>query len=225
MNLFIDYREKKILPLLQTMCEKNALTCSVTHLPLGDFLLAYNTTGVLVERKSVPDFVSSIRSNRLWDQLLRLMKTETLLGYSLKRKLLLIHGTFDYAEPTPVVWSQLMGAYMEILFVYDIPLILVEDDEAFHECMRILIKREQSGKNDLLPESRWFRKHLSPDLPEMDIKRYVLASLPMVGNVLAKTLLDHFGSIAAVASASEKQLQKVKGIGKAKSKKIYQIFH
>lgn len=225
MNLFVDHREQKVLPVIQDICYTLSITCDVTRLPLGDFLIAHNTIGVLIERKSCSDFLSSLRSNRLWDQLLRFMKTETLLGYTLKRKLLLIHGTFDYIEPSSTFWAPLMGAYMEILFVYDIPILLVEDDDALSECMRIMIQREAAGKNDLLPKSRWFRKHCSQDLPEMDEKRYVLSSVPSVGEVLAENLLDHFGSIAAVASASEKQLQKVEGIGKMKAKKIYQLFH
>jgi DNA excision repair protein ERCC-4 len=227
MNLFIDHRETKVIPILTRICEASDIikTCEVTQLPLGDFLLTFESGGVLVERKSTPDFLSSIRSNRLWDQLLRFMKASTVLGYTVKRKLLIVHGTFDYTELPTAFWSRLMGAYMEILFVYDIPVILTEDDEAFFECMRILIKREKSKKNDLLPQSRWFRKHLSPDLPEMDVKRYVLSSIPTVGDALAGSLLDHFGTIKAVAHASKKQLQRVEGIGNVKAERIYEIFH
>jgi len=226
MNLFIDHREVKVLHLIENFCKRNtSITYEVVQLPLGDFLLTRNKTGVLIERKSASDFLSSIRSNRLWDQLLRFMKASTLLGYTLKRKLLLIHGTFDSFEPADTFWAPLMGAYMEILFVYDIPVILAENDEAFTQFMRILIQREVSGRNDLLPQSRWFRKHCSQDLPEMDKRRYILASIPSVGEVLAGNLLDHFGSVAAVANASEKQLQKVAGVGKMKARKIYHIFH
>ncbi len=217
MKLLVDHREK----IYSTLREMLDIEVDVVNLPLGDFLLVTDSEGVLIERKSIPDFVSSVRSNRLWDQLLRFMKTSELLGYTLKRKLFLLHGSFEYET----FWSPVMGAYMEILFVYDIPILYVENDEALYHCIKILIQREILGKNDLLPGSRWFRKHFSPDLPEMDKKRYVLASLPSVGDLLAKNLLDHFGSIAAVANASEKQLQKVEGIGKVKAKKIHALFH
>ena len=226
MELLVDHREEKVFSVIEHICETIDIpvTFKVTQLPLGDFLLIHHGSGILTERKSAADFLSSVRSNRLWDQLLRFMKAEALLGCDLKRKLLIIHGVFENFESAHF-WSRLMGAYMEILFVYDIPIILTEDDEAFSECFRILIKREYSGKNDLLPQSRWFRKHCSPDLPEMDMKQYILASLPTVGNVLAKNLLDHFGSIRAVANASEKQLQRVEGIGKKKAEKIHHLFH
>ncbi len=227
MNLLIDHREERVLPIIQEICEApdTHIHYEVTQLQLGDFLFTHNSTGILIERKSSSDFLSSIRSNRLWDQLLRFMKVSTLSGYELSRKLLIVHGTFTFLEPSSAFWARLMGAYMEIVFVYDIPVIVAEDDDAFKECMRILIKREQTGKNELPPQSRWFRKHLSSDLPIMDKRKYVLSSVPSIGDVLAESLLDHFGCIAAVASASEKQLQKVEGIGKKKAHNIHEIFH
>jgi ERCC4-type nuclease len=226
MKIFIDHRETAVIPLMEDLCSTYtpSLHSEITQLPLGDFLLVHDH-GVLIERKSAADFISSIRSNRLWDQLLRFMKAEKILEYTLKRKLLLIHGSFEHLEPDMSFWPQIMGAYMEILFVYDTPLILVGTDDQFYTCMRILINRELSGKNDQLPTPRWFRKHCSADLPEMDRKRYVLASLPSIGDVLAGNLLDHFGSLVAVVNASEKQLQRVEGIGKKKARVIYQLFH
>jgi len=226
MKILIDYRETAVLPLMEELCTAHLppLHYEITQLPLGDFLLLH-TGGVLIERKSVPDFLSSIRSNRLWDQLLRFMKADTIRGEKITRKLLLIHGSFDYMEPEKSFWPQIMGAYMEILFVYDTPLMVAETDEQFSECMRILINRELAGKHDLPPNPRWFRKHCAPDLPEMDRRRYVLSALPSIGDVLAANLLDHFGSLAAVVNASETQLRKVEGIGKKKAHILYQLFH
>ncbi|MBU7037070.1 MAG: ERCC4-type nuclease [Theionarchaea archaeon] len=225
MHVLIDYREITVQSLLMSLSGMKTppVHVEVAHLPLGDFFLVSKDTGVLIERKSTSDFISSLRSSRLWDQLLRFMKASTLLGHPLKQKLLIVHGTFD-REP-PVSWPQIMGAYMEILFVYDIPLIVCEDDEALYQCLRILIKREAQGKNEVLPGSHWFRKHCSPSLPEMDLRRYVLASIPSIGDVLAENLLDHFGTIAAVAHATEKQLRRVEGVGKKKAEKIHSIFH
>ncbi|MGD2072435.1 MAG: helix-hairpin-helix domain-containing protein [Candidatus Thorarchaeota archaeon] len=226
MKIIIDHRETTVIPLMEGLCSSYdpPLHHEITQLSLGDFLLIHDHC-VLIERKSAADFISSIRSNRLWDQLLRFMKAETILQHPLKRKLLIIHGSFEQMEPGPSFWPQVMGAYMEILFVYDTPLILARTDDQFHECMRILINRELSGKNDLLPTPHWFRRHCSAHLPEMDRKRYVLSSLPSIGDVLAGNLLDHFGSLVAVVNASEKQLQRVEGIGEKKARVIYQLFH
>jgi len=63
-------------------------------MPLGDLMIVSDSGALVVERKTVSDFVNSIRSNRLWAQLLGLMKTEEILGSEVKRRLLVIHGGF-----------------------------------------------------------------------------------------------------------------------------------
>ena len=91
MRLFVDYRERGVRWVIDGLFED----VEFIQLPLGDYLLAYEDGSVLVERKTARDFVSSVRSNRLWDQLLRLMKAKEVLGYVIKRRILLIHGDFE----------------------------------------------------------------------------------------------------------------------------------
>lgn len=219
-----------MIELLEGLCEE----ISFIQLPLGDYLLISDSEAIVVERKSVNDFLSSIRSNRLWDQLLRMMKTERVLGYLLKRRILLIHGNFDeyfkslyYGSEHDLLvhWSQLMGAYLEIVYVYNTPLIHAESDVAFRAFMKILLKRETSGLNDKLPDAKWYRKPARADLPVKDRKKYILSSLPYVGNRIAEYLLIHFNTIAELASASIEELQKVPKIGKKKAELIYKMFH
>jgi len=230
MKLLVDHRERSLAEVLADVCEEVAFT----QLPIGDYLLASDSGAVLVERKTVTDFLSSVRSNRLWDQLLRMMKAEKVLGHQIKRKILLIQGDFkDYFEAIEyssqrsllVHWSQLMGAYMEIVYVYNTPIIHAEDETSLKAFMRILIKRETSGMNDKLPDARWYRKPARADLPVRDRKKYILASLPYIGEVLAENLLDHFATISEVACAPVEELQKVPKIGKKKAEIIYNMFH
>jgi ERCC4-type nuclease len=120
---------------LENMCQE----ISFAQLPIGDYLLVSDSTAVIIERKTVNDFLSSVRSNRLWDQLLRMMKTEKVLGYEIKRRILLLHGNFqdylfeaDYGNPEDMLkhWSQPIGAYLEIIYVYNTPIIHAESDTA-----------------------------------------------------------------------------------------------
>lgn len=230
LKLLVDNREKIHARSLDGICEE----VSFAQLPVGDYLLAFGSEAVIVERKSVKDFLVSVRSNRLWDQLLRIMKTEKVLGFEVKRRILLIHGNFDdylsainYENQENLLkyWSQLMGAYMEIIYVYNTPIIHAENDHAFRSFMRILVKREQAGKNDKLPEARWYRKPARADLPVKDRKRYILSALPYIGDKLAENLLSHFDTISHVACASIKDLQNVPKIGKKKAELIYNMFH
>ena len=230
LRLLVDYREGKIADLLEGVCEQ----ISFTQLPIGDYLLISDSEAVIVERKTVYDFLSSVRSNRLWDQLLRMMSTENVLGYKVKRRILLIHGNFedyfgsvDYGSEHDVLvhWSQLMGAFMEIVYVYNTPVIHAENDVAFKAFMRILVKRESSGMNDKLPDAKWHIKPVRANLPVKDRRKYILDSLPYIGDRLANNLLLHFKTISEVACASVEELQKVPKIGKKKAELIYNMFH
>lgn len=230
MKLIIDNREKHLAELFKGLCEE----LSFSQLPLGDYLLISDFEAVVIERKTVSDFQASVKSNRLWDQLLRLMKADTILGYNVKRRLLVIQGSFlDYfklfshedQQKDPVYWSPLMGALLEIIYVYNTPIVHAEDEKALKAFMQILVKREHSGKNDKTPSARWYRKPVRSDLPIKDRKRYILSSFPYVGERLAENLLSHFNTIAEIACASKEELQKVPKIGKKKSELIYQMFH
>jgi len=230
MRLLVDHRERALAELLEDVCEE----VTFTQLPVGDYLLVSDFGAVLVERKTVSDFLSSVRSNRLWDQLLRMMKAEEVLGCQVKRRILLVQGNFgDYFEAIEyssqrsllVHWSQLMGAYMEIVYVYNTPIIHAENDTALKAFMRILVKRESSGMNDKLPDARWYRKPARADLPVRDRKKYILASLPYIGEVLAENLLDQFATISDVACASIEELRRVPKIGKKKAEIIHSMFH
>ena len=230
MKLLVDHRERSVLKLVEDICEDVV----VIQLPIGDYLLTSGSEAIIIERKTINDLLTSIRSNRLWDQLLRMMKTEKVVGYSLKRRILLIHGNFnkyfesiDYDTDDDLItsWSQLMGAYMEILYVYNTPIIHVESDIAFKAFMRILLKRESAGKNDKLPHAKWYRKPAKADLPVKDRKKYILSALPYIGNQLASNLLDHFYTISGVACAPVEDLQKVPKIGKKRAELIYKMFH
>ncbi len=230
-KVFIDHREgSRIVDFVKQICE-----VEIVQLPLGDLLIVSDDGAFAIERKTSADFVNSVRSNRLWEQLLRFMKTDEIWEHEIKRRILVIQGDFEnYLDLIPPMypkralqafWSSMMGAQLETLFVYDTPLLVVENDEAFCAFLNTVLKREEKGKNVKIPESRWYRKRKRLDLPVKDSKLFLLAGLPFIGEALAGRLLNHFNSIVNISNASQEELQEVHGIGKKKAAKIYEIFH
>ncbi|MFX1519610.1 MAG: helix-hairpin-helix domain-containing protein [Promethearchaeota archaeon] len=237
MKLFVDNRESdSVIEIARQVAQNLGCIFKVQSLPLGDFLIINSNEAVVIERKKVNDFISSIRSNRLWQQLLNLMRTEKILDHPIKRQMLLIHGAFSEYLSTLVeinqicdlssFWGQIVGAQQEILFVYNTPVCFIENNtDALKSFLKITIQREERGKNEKLPQGRWYRKSKRLDLPEKDQKSYVLASIPLIGDSLAKELLKNFRTVRGIATASIKRLQQVPGIGKKKAERIYAIFH
>jgi DNA excision repair protein ERCC-4 len=223
MRVILDHREKKIVTLVT-----DVFPCvEIGVLPLGDVLIIKDDYVVVLERKSVPDLVSSIRSNHLWEQLLALLKAKTVFGYVIRRKVLVIHGDIEsYAfGGSRVFWSSLAGAFQEILFVYGVPIVFVGNDDFFSQFLRIFIQRETEGANDGAPKHRWHHKRVTHNMPVKVAKMVLLDALPGVGEVLSSHLVNTFGTLEGIATASLEDLQTVEGIGTMEAKKIYDLFH
>jgi Fanconi anemia group M protein len=78
--------------------------------------------------------------------------------------------------------------------------------------------REQTGektpiqiRTDKKPVSLW------------EQQLFIVESLPNIGPVNAKNLLQHFGSVEKVLNASESELQEVDGIGEKTAKNIRKV--
>ncbi|NPA74720.1 MAG: ERCC4-type nuclease [Euryarchaeota archaeon] len=220
-TIYLDYREKKIKKLMFDGFE-NVISLP---LPVGDIFVVVDGQGVLIERKSLTDFGNSIKDNRLWEQLRR-MFVDGVLGIPVVRRLLLIHGPVELmSESSGLTWGQIIGALQDIQFNYNIPVFSVPDDNTFLEFIRILIKRENEGKNSGEIKELWSKAIPRKDMSDEEWKVYVLSSLPFVGEKLAKELIREFGTIEKVARANIAELKRVNGIGDKKARRIYKIFH
>ncbi|HVB12985.1 MAG TPA: helix-hairpin-helix domain-containing protein [Nitrososphaerales archaeon] len=224
MKVLVEKGETTLIHLLKKICHPEAI-----KLPVGDLLIANDSGALVMERKTVRDLIGSIRSNRLWSQLLGMMKADEILGYEVKRRLLVIQGGFwEYTNISSVneerLWSTMMGALLSINYVYDTPCIVCENNFAFETFLRILLQREAKGKNDSFPEGRWHKKPIGR-LPVKDVKQYVLDAIPTIGEARAKKLLESYSTISDIAKSSKSELMKVPGIGEKRAEKIYEIFH
>ncbi len=222
MKVLLDYREAACYDVLEELSEELDFSLEVTNLKAGDIVVT-GERALLIERKSPNDLVSSIRNNRIFEQLVKMLSAESIEGKEVARIALLIHGElFGYLALEKDYYAQIYGALMEISFVYGVPVFFATNDSEMKSFLRTAIKRESEGKNDSEIRARWYRER---KIPHKDERVYLLSSIPFIGEKLAQRLLERFGTIANIANASISELKKVELIGDKKAKLIYGIFH
>jgi Fanconi anemia group M protein len=114
--------------------------------------------------------------------------------------------------------NSIIGALTSIALDYQVPVLNTKTPVETAEYLYVIAKREQIGQ-DKEVRLRVGRKGLT--LSEQ--QRFITEGLPLVGPLLAKGLLEKFGSIKAIANASEKELQSVENLGKKKARMIKKV--
>jgi ERCC4-type nuclease len=110
-RIFIDTRERDFLAYVGDLGE-----VTVTNLKAGDYVIVTDDRAVMVERKSLRDFVSSFRNGRLWEQLVRMLSTEEFEGTRVVRRLLVVERGSEPLEEMSLLESSIIGAQMECIF-------------------------------------------------------------------------------------------------------------
>ena len=202
--VYVDSREgnSKVIRALDTIGVK----VKINTMSVADYQVSEE---VAIERKTAKDFVDSIVDKRLFKQA-RMMMEE------FKKPIMILEGNDFYSgfiNPNAI-----RGAMTSIALDYGISIIptRTEDDTAAM-IKRIAIREQKSQKRSI--QIRTERK--PQNLWEQQL--FIIESLPNIGPVHAKRLLEHFGSVKAVLEADEKKLQEVEGIGKKTAKNIREV--
>jgi Fanconi anemia group M protein len=177
------------------------------QLDVGDFILSDR---VGVERKSVKDFLQSIVDKRLMEQAQR-------LGETFERPMLILEGEGLYSLRA-IHPNAIRGALSALAIDFGIPILPTRDEKETAAILAIVARREQLEQTREVAIRGSARKLT---LPEQ--QRFIVEGLPGVSAVLAKRLLEHFGTVERVMGASEKELQEVHGIGTEKAKEIRRV--
>ncbi len=179
----------------------------VCQLKVGDFILS-NRVGV--ERKSTGDFLQSIVDKRLMSQ-------AKILRETFERPVLILEGGNLYSRRA-IHPNAVRGSLAALAVDMGIPILPTRDEKETALILFAIARREQ------LDESREVAVRGEPKgltLPEK--QRFVVEGLPGVSAVLAKRLLEHFGTVERVMCASEEELKQVHGIGREKARSIRKI--
>ena len=202
--VFADTREgnSKVIRHLSEM----EIDVKVQAMAVGDYQVSDE---VVIERKTAKDFVDSIVDKRLFKQARSLME-------EFKRPLIILEG--DDLYNGMINPNAIRGSIASIALDFGISIIPTRNAQDTAAMIKRIAIREQSGektpiqiRTDKKPVNLW------------EQQLFIIESLPNIGPVNAKTLLEHFGTVANIINASESQLQEVEGIGKKTAANIRKV--
>lgn len=204
--LLVDSRESRSE--VPAWLAKLGYATQSTELQVGD----YHAPGyVLVERKSAVDFVTSLMDSRLLGQ------AEMLASHD-DRAVMIIEGGLDKVR-SAMQPEAVAGALSALTMYYGLTVLPTTGPEQTARVLgRLLIHRVNGLGYDIATRVA---------KPKVDgaISQYLVEGMPGVGPQVARRLLEHFGSAAAVFAASSVELQGVKGVGAKMADAMLQALH
>jgi Fanconi anemia group M protein len=209
--IYVDTREhsSQVAKMLSDIDGEVKVDVKVKQLEVGDYVLSDQ---IVVERKTIEDFLQSIIDGRLFAQLVS-------MSSNYDRPLIILEGNYDEIFSLRNIHrNAIMGALSSIATTYGIPIIYTSDAHETMEYLFVIAKREQLGKDTDI-KLRIGRKGLT--LPEQ--QQFIVESLPLIGPVMAKKLLEHFGSVENLFSANVKELQEIENMGPKKAEQIRKV--
>jgi len=196
-RIIVDSRESRSgVP--ERLARLPGVTTETRELSSGDYVIE----GVLaIERKDATDFINSLVSGHLFDQVAR-MSNEHL------RYMVLIEGDV-FSTRSDISDEAILGALSWLGHLSGAGVVHVPSSVYTPSMIRRLAIHATHGLGYDVPLRSEKPKVTNP----LAMAQYIVSGLPSVGPTTALTLLKHFGTAQAVFSASRGELLTVKGIG------------
>jgi DNA excision repair protein ERCC-4 len=202
-NIIADDRERKS-DVIESLLEIENVAVDIRRLSVGDYQI---NNRVIVERKTLKDFAISIIDGRLFNQMVRLANSKS-------QGVLILEGTTSNLVEIGVTREAMQGALITVSLIMGVPVLRSKKPAETAKLIIFIARQIESitrgggQRHGYQPKGLRYRQ------------RYILQGLPKVGRERADRLLDRFGSVEAVISASIDDLQTVDGIGKNIAEKI-----
>ncbi len=195
-KIVVDHRESRS-PVMRFLTQKDIIV-EPQQLDVGDYIIS---SRIGIERKTVDDFLSSLIEGKLFVQMKNLRAT-----YS--RPLLLIEGE-GLLTKRNMSHNAIFGSFTAIIVDFGIPIITTHSAQETADFLAVMAQREQKeGDRAVAIRGEKTARTIAEQ------QQFLVEGLPNVSAVLAQRLLQHFGSIRALANATEEELCKITGIGK-----------
>ena len=218
-DVVVDSREASKAHDIVEELKKRGVRVAVAALEAGDYYLlaARPEQAVLVERKTVIDFANSIRDNRVWDQAKRLLEAARSDGV---RPLILLEGWLGVIEKR-TKWSitAVLRAIDTLVLEMGIPVLPVHNRGATAAWIAAKAKSLGRTQEKRVARLRVEKKPLSLN------ERILYVAEGLAGPVIARRLLEKFGTLRRIANASIRELMLVEGIGEKRAREIYEVFN
>ncbi|NIA03824.1 MAG: DEAD/DEAH box helicase [Nitrospiraceae bacterium] len=204
-RIIVDTREKLSHAVRELM--NFNVNIDIEQLDVGDYVLSDDCA---LEFKNAKDFVSSIIDKRLFDQAGKLKSTY-------KKSFFIVEG--DVFSVSRIHPNAIRGALISIMVDFGVPIIFTKSPkESANYIYTIAMHLQRRYKDGF--SSKVFDKPTS--LGELQLK--IAASLPGVGNTLAKPLIEHFGSLKRIADSEINDFLSIEKFGPKRAKGIYDLF-
>ncbi|MCO8242665.1 MULTISPECIES: DEAD/DEAH box helicase [unclassified Haladaptatus] len=178
-------------------------------LAVGDYVLSDR---VAVERKSVSDFLDTlVGSDR------SMFEQVGDMNRHYARPVVIIEGE-DLYEQRNVHPNAVRGAIASLAVDFGASVLRTEDEKDTTDLLEVIATREQEvAQREVSVHGDKHSKTLSEQ------QEYVVASIADIGPVTARALLEAFGSVQAVMTASKGELMETQGVGEITADRIREV--
>jgi ERCC4-type nuclease len=202
-DIIADDRECKS-DVIKFLSEIENVALSIRRLSVGDYQIG---SRVIVERKTLKDFVISIVDGRLFKQMIRIANS-TFTG------VLILEGKAIDTVDLGMTREAMQGALITVSLILGIPVLRSKDPSETAKLIVYIDRQIESMARGGV------HRHGYRPKDKRKIQLFILQGLPGIGPERADRLLDRFGSVEAAISASSNELQSVDGIGQSIADKI-----
>lgn len=216
--IWVDNRENRSI--VPDRLEKMGVEIRFKNLDVADYIVQ-GLIEIPVERKQVNDYVASLTSGRLNNELYK-------MSYNYPYSLLIVEGFVDEVLLFRKIkrqnyFSSLVGSFIKTSQDGKggiVHLITVSTPFDTALVLKYLDKKVSSEEEMVrLPKAEKIK------IPDEKRLTYIVASLPDIGEVKAEKLLEKFGNLRKLINASPNELREVEGIGKKTAEKLYKLFN